>query len=188
MGSEIAKRLRMYTERMQEAKQRLDIVSTLMGGALVYDHPTVECIYLQFRNVLELIATASLSANPAANDELRKESRRKWHAGDILQAVEVVNREYYFPRPTRLIEDDGSELAKVEGYRGEQKDFEGDYLTRERFTSLYALCGSVLHTPNLRQKVATERPEGEREVDAAGCGLATEDPELAGAPPVLPAR
>ena len=157
MGSEIAKRLRMYTERMQEAKQRLDVVSTLMGGALVYDHPTVECIYLQFRNVLELIATASLSANPAANDELRKQGRRMWHAGDILQAVEVVNREYYFPRPTRLKEDGDSELAEVEGYRGEQKDFEGDYLTRKRFTSLYALCGSVLHTPNPFHRKARQR-------------------------------
>jgi len=157
MGSEIAKRLRMYTERMQEIKQRLDVVSTLIGGALIYDHPTVECIYLQFRNVLELIATASLSANPAANAELRKQGRRKWHAGDILEAVEVVNREYYFPKPTRLIEDEGSELAKLEGYRGAQRDFKGDYLTRERFASLYALCGSTLHTPNPFDKRAKQR-------------------------------
>ena len=133
---------------MQEAKQRLDVIETLIGGALIYDHPTVECIYLQFRNVLELIATVSLSANPDANSELSKRGRRKWHAGDILEAVKVVNHRYYFPKPTRLIPDQGSEFGKVEGYRGEHRDFEGDYLTRDRFTSLCDLCSRTLHTPN----------------------------------------
>ena len=147
-GSDIPKRLQMYQERMQEIKQRLEVVTTLLGGALVYDHPTVECIYLQFRNVLELIATASLSANPGANSELERNGRRQWHAGDILEAVKAVNSDYYFPKPTRLVPDRGSELAKVEGYRGEQRDFKGDYLTRERFTSLYNLCSTTLHTPN----------------------------------------
>ena len=156
-GSDIAKRLRMYRERMQEAKQRLDVVSTLIDGALVYDHPTVECIYLQFRNVLELIATASLSANPGANEEMRRQGSRKWHAGDILEAVAVINPKYYFPKPTRLIADDGSELMEVEGYRGEHRDFEGEYLTKERYTSLYNLCGSILHTPNPFDKRAKQR-------------------------------
>ncbi len=147
-SSDIPNRLRMYRERMQEVKQRLDVVATLLGGALVYDHPTVECIYLQLRNVLELIATASLSANPGANSELERNGRRKWHAGDILEAVKAVNPAYYFPKPTRLVPDHGSDLGNMEGYRGEQRDFEGDYLTRERFTSLYDLCSATLHTPN----------------------------------------
>ena len=162
-GSDISTRLRMYRERMQEVKQRLDVVSTLIGGALSYDHPTVECIYLQFRNVLELIATASLSANPDANSQLAKQGRRKWHAGDILEAVEAVNPRYYFPKPTRLIPDEGSEFDKVEGYRGEQRDFKGDYLTRERFASLYDLSSSTLHTPNPFDKRAKPR---DRKVNA----------------------
>ena len=156
-GLDISTRLRMYRERMQEVKQRLDVVSTLIGGVLSYDHPTVECIYLQFRNVLELIATASLSANPDANSQLAKYGRRKWHAGDILEAVEAVNPKYYFPKPTRLIPDEGSEFAKVEGYRGEQRDFKGDYLTRERFASLYNLCSRTLHAPNPFDKRAKPR-------------------------------
>ena len=63
---------------------------------------TVESIYLQFRHVLELIATASLSVNQVANDELRKEGRKKWHAGHILDAVETVNPGYYYPQTNSI--------------------------------------------------------------------------------------
>ena len=107
----------------------------------------MEAIYLQFRNVLELIATASLSVNIDANKLL--EGKRKWHAGDILAAVEMVNPNYYYPRPVRLIEKNkGALQVGVEGYRGEFKDFKGDYLTREKFTTLYSVSSKMIHTPN----------------------------------------
>ena len=170
----------MYKERMQEAKQRLEIITTLREGALVYDHPTVECIYLQFRNVLELIATASLSANPEANSELAKEGRRKWHAGDILEAVKVVNPKYYFPKPTRLMANEKSEFGQVERYRGKFRDFEGDYLTRERFTSLYDLCSRSLHTPNPFDRRARSRDRKANEtLPAPSCRLASPSLEFA---------
>ena len=164
------KMLQMYKERMQEAKQRLQVVQRLGEGALIYDHPTVECIYLQFRIVLELIATASLSVNPDANSELAKKGRRKWHAGDILEAVQAINPKYYFPKPTRLIEEEGSKFAQVEGFRGEHREFAGDYLTRERFTSLYDLCSSALHTPNPfdRRARGRDRKANERLLRQAG--------------------
>ena len=147
----------MYKERMQEIKLRLEVVKTLLEGIGIYDHPTVECVYLQFRNILELIATASLSANPDANSKLIKEGMRKWHAGDILKAVKAVNKDYYFPTPNRLVAERASAISDVEGYVGEHRDFKGDFLTPEKFTSLYDLCNRNLHTPNPFDKRARPR-------------------------------
>ena len=58
----INKRLDMYRERMQEIVSRLDVVESLLRGdtSIPYRPAVVESVYLQFRNVLELIATASL--------------------------------------------------------------------------------------------------------------------------------
>ena len=128
------------------------MVESLIRGEqhLLYLPPTVECIYLQLRNVLELIATASLVVNESDDGSVTERCRRKWHAGDILAAVETVNPDYYYPQPTRLIAKDHSEGFKVgvDGYRGQFSDFMGDYLTRERFTTLYDICSKVVHTPN----------------------------------------
>ena len=145
------KRLGMYRGRIQEIVNRLDVVkefSALRKNAL-YLPTTVECIYLQLRKTLELIATASLVVNEDAKAVLSEEGRKKWHAGDILEAVETVNPDYYYPKPTRLVEKskDGFEVG-VDGYRGEWEDFKGDYLTREKFTTLYDACSRVIHTPN----------------------------------------
>ena len=155
-------RLEMYRNRMQEIVYRLDVVESLVRGntSLLYLPTTVECVYLQFRNVLELIATASLVVNDDADDVLRTEGMRKWHAGDILEAVEMVNPDYYYPMPVRLVEKshDGFEVGKG-GYRGEWKDFKGDYLTREKFITLYNICGRLLHNPNPFDKKAIVRNE-----------------------------
>lgn len=143
--------LDMYRERMQEIVRRLDVVEVLLRGEvdLLYLPPKVECIYLQFRHVLELIATASLSVNQGANAHLSKEGRKKWHAGHILEAVETVNPEYFYPQPIRLVEaNSGSFKVGVGGYRGRWDDFHGDYLSRDKFTTLYNACSRLLHTPN----------------------------------------
>lgn len=150
----------MYLDRMQEIVSRLRVVEEILYGRtdIVYLPATVESVYLQFRHVLELIATASLSVNPTANDELRKEGRRMWHAGDILKAVETVNKNYYYPQPVRLVERD-SKGRKIGGENsiGEFKDFEGDYLDREKFNTLYSTCSRILHTPNPFYKKALIR-------------------------------
>ena len=153
-------RLGLYRERMQEIVYRLDVVESLLRGdtSLLYLPTTVECVYLQFRNVLELIATASLVVNDDADDVLRKEGMRKWHAGDILEAVEMVNSDYYYPEPVRLVEKshDGFQVGR-DGYRGEWKNLQRDYLTREKFLTLYNICGRLLHNPNPFDKKAIVR-------------------------------
>ena len=149
-----AKKLQLYRERMQEIVHRLDVVQALLNGDrdLVYLPTTVESIYLQFRNVLELIATASLVMNDAETTVLNS-GGRKWHAGDILNAVETVNPGYYYPTPTRLVEKDLPNVkGGFDGYRGALEDFKGDYLNREKFATLYDVCSKVIHTPNLFDK------------------------------------
>ena len=146
--------LDMYRERMQEIVLRLGYVESLFGrpDKAMYLPTLVESIYLQFRHVLELIATASLSVNQKANEELRLAGRRKWHAGDILDAVEQINPSYFYPEPIRTVEDtlpsNLPEGVDPENYRGEWIDFKGDYLTREKFTTLYGASSRLLHTPN----------------------------------------
>ena len=148
----------MYLERMQEIVRRLEVVEALINGKSVlhYLPPTIESIYLQFRHVLELIATASLSVNQQATEELIREGIRKWHAGDILNAIETVNPDYYYPYPLRLIKGK-SELEGIDWYKGELKDFDGDYLTREKFATLYDKCSKILHTPNPFDRKAIKR-------------------------------
>ena len=161
----INKRLDMYRERMQEIVSRLDVVEALLRGntSVPYRPAVVESVYLQFRNVLELIATASLVINKDADDLLRKEGMRTWHAGDILKAVEMANPDYYYPKPLRLVDQSQRGLiVGVDGYRGEWKDFKGDYLTREKFMTLYKSCGSLLHVLNPFNKKANRNNETDR--------------------------
>ena len=147
----IRRRLDRYLERMQEIVSRLDVVESLLLGdiGLPYRPAMVESIYLQFRMVLELIATASLVLNEDGNNVLQERSLRLWRANEILNAVETVNPDYYYPSPVRLAEKSKANLeVGVNGYRGEWVDYKGDYLTREKFKTLYDTCGQVLHTPN----------------------------------------
>ena len=43
------------------------------------------------------------------------------------------------------------------GYVGELVDYNGDYLTRERFITLYDICGKLLHKPNPFDKISNNR-------------------------------
>ena len=149
------KKLQLYRERMQEIVYRLDVVEAFIRGDrnALYMPTTVESIYLQFRNVLELIATASLVMNDSAMNVLQQDGWRTWHAGDILDVVEMVNPTYFYPIPTRLVERNTSnQKVGVDGYRGEFEDFKGDYLTREKFSTLYDICSKTVHIPSLFDK------------------------------------
>ena len=154
LGSEMNKneRFTIYCDKMQDMVFRLQVVEALLKDEihLIYGQPKVECVYLQFRLVLELIATASLIVNDKANARLLDDVRRKWHSGDILGAVELINPHFHYPRPLKeAAEFQGGDLVcLMEGRLVYLRDMGGDYLTRENFTTLYNQCGSILHTPN----------------------------------------
>jgi len=141
LTADLDDRLRMYRERMQQTVYRTQVVIAILDdlGRLLFEWPAVESIYLQFRKILELIATASLSVNESAGRSITARLQKKPHAEDILKEVERVNPDFFYPKHTRLVEDDPVDRWE---------DFTGDYLTREKFTSLYALASSVVHTPH----------------------------------------
>ena len=97
-------KLNLYAERMKEIVRRTDVIDAFLDRRIsaLYVPTTVESIYLQFRNILELIATASLIVNESAGVALNEAGRRKWHAGDILDAVKEVNPNFFYPKPIRV--------------------------------------------------------------------------------------
>ena len=65
---------------------------------------------------------------------------RSWHALDILSAIAKVNNEFY-PVPTKNGPRDEHGAIQIVEKRG-------DFLTLEKFVTLYNACGEVLHTRN----------------------------------------
>ena len=57
--------LSLYCDQMEEIKKRTEVVTCFINRICdaKYDVPTAECIALQLRKILELIALASLVAN-----------------------------------------------------------------------------------------------------------------------------
>ena len=151
MNLTIEQKTQMYCDRMQQIVYRLQFVNWLISN---YENSvnlpaSVESKFLQLRLVLELIATASLIMN---NDAVKDTGfRKKWHAGEILKAVEKVNPQFYYPIPLRRVETPTTNPLvgdSVEEIHEFFKPFDGDYLNREQFTTLYVRCGKILHISN----------------------------------------
>ena len=137
-------RLTQYADRMDEIVKRTNVIDAFLTRALnaLYLPTTVESIYLQLRNISELIATASLIVNDSDQLKLNREGRESWRAGKILKAVEAVNPTYFYPQPVR------GRKSNSPGLDFDIPDFKGEYLTRDRFDTLYDVCNDVIHTPN----------------------------------------
>ena len=166
----IEERLMMYRDCMDKIVHRMEVVKAFGQGErdAIYLHPTVECIYLQLRIVLEMIAAASFGVNKVDMEKHSIRARRKWHAGDVLEAIEIINPDYFYPKPVREVHDPNSHMANVEGYRGELKDFEGEYLTREQFMTLYGISSSIIHSEMLQGKSCRDVKECLKLVKQAG--------------------
>ena len=136
--------LTAYADRMKEIVRRSDVIDALLArkATALYLPTTVESIYLQFRSILELIATASLIVNDSAILRLGEKGRRKWAAGDILKAVQEINPNFYYPKPVR------ANKSSIPGIQYTHREFKGDYLTREQFDTLYDVCSKTIHVQN----------------------------------------
>lgn len=132
-----------YLELMKEVKHRTLVVHKLLVGetSTGFMQTNVEVIYLQYRKILELIAFGSLIANLDAYAKARETYSSDWHAKRVLKAVESVHPDFY-PKPVTQM--------RVEGKRhtAELGKFEGSYLTKEDFATLYDLCGGIMHSQN----------------------------------------
>ena len=129
---------------MDEIVKRTHVIDAFLAKTsnALYMPTTVESIFLQFRNILELISTASLIVNDSDQLKLNQVGRANWRAGRILHAVEAVNPQYYYPQPVR------GKKSSTLGLDFDILDFKGEYLTRDRFDTLYDVCSDVIHTPN----------------------------------------
>ena len=133
-----------YINQMEYIKRRIEFMDTIATTAHMHGFPlivTTECIYLQLRQILELIAMGSLAANRDAIDKARRTLGKMWRLKDVLGAVEKINPHGY-PHPITEVPSTVPEVKndfidKVDGF-----------LSRDRFRELYGKCGDILHARN----------------------------------------
>ena len=137
---------REYAAQMEEIKRRTAAIKKLSEIAVGRLPVAVvaECIYLQFRKILELIAMASLVANGDAMAQMnrsRKKLGNQWNGDTILKLVEGINPDFYpVPMIERPSAHPGAKAQLVEKTEG--------FLTRSEFSRLYNLCGGLMHADN----------------------------------------
>jgi len=135
-----------YAAQMEEIKRRTASIKKL--AEIAYGQLPVaivtECVYLQFRKILELIAMSSLVANRQAMEEMnrsRKKLGNQWNGDAILKLVEGINRDFYpvpiIERPSRHPPAKADLVEKTDGF-----------LSRGEFSRLYNLCGGLMHADN----------------------------------------
>ena len=137
---------REYTAQMEEIKRRTAAIKKLSEIAIgQLQLPVVtECVYLQFRKILELVAMSSLVANSQAMEDMRRSQKKlgnQWNGDAILKLVEAINPDFYpvpiIERPPRHPDTKAELVEKTEGF-----------LTRSEFSRLYNLCGGLMHADN----------------------------------------
>lgn len=133
----------MYADCMEEIKKRVLVIDGFLTGELTakYLQTTAECIGLQLRKILELVALASMVANQSEYRKHRKNFHRDWNGKRILDALEAANPQFY-PVPTRQVID--PHTGKVT----EVKTIRSGFLTKSDYVKLYDACGGILHARN----------------------------------------
>lgn len=135
--------LNKYAECMEEIKLRTESIRSLCRGTTppMEKKIAAECICLQIRKILELIALASLVANKEVYAEKHVNFRKAWRAKEILANIEKFNIGFY-PQPSAQILDKGTQrpikLVRIE--KG--------YLTRSDFEAIYDRCSDIIHAEN----------------------------------------
>jgi hypothetical protein len=132
-----------YLLLMMEVKHRTAVIDAILGRTvgLIYDAPTIEAAYLQFRRILELVAMGSLVANQVACATIHTGFAEWWRAKQILDNVEQLNPDFY-PKPTLQLP------SKKPNVKRDLVDRPDGYLTRPDFVTLYDKSSELLHTPN----------------------------------------
>lgn len=133
----------MYANCMEEVKKRTLVIDGYLKGELTaqYLQTTAECVGLQLRKILELIALASMVANQPEYKKHQRNFQREWNGKRILATLEKANPEFY-PVPTMQIRD------RRTGRVVETKTIDSGFLTKEDYVRLYDACGSILHATN----------------------------------------
>ena len=137
---------RKYAAQMDEISRRLESIKTISEISVekLYLPVVTECIYLQFRKILELIAMSSLVANSQAMQKMNRSIRKlgnQWNGDTILKQVQRINQDFY---PVPIVERElHNSIAKTELVEKQES-----FLTRKDFSLPYNLCGSLMHADN----------------------------------------
>jgi len=128
---------------MAEIKARSRLAKEVgEGRAGAFARPAkVEFVYLQFRKILELIAMGSLLANSKAFGQVQSKIQHYWNAKDLLKDIQGINPDFY---PTPIIQ----KPSQRPGVKMDWLERPEDYLTKDRFMTLYHKCGGILHARN----------------------------------------
>ena len=152
-----------YKQRMEEIVHRLESIDAVMEKRtnLLYYQTAVEFVYLQFRLILENIATLWLEAageekKQAVEDMVRNE----WNAKEIIAALSKINPDFYPAVPNRLQPDDEAKkkLPKEmqSQFRGKFENVEAsNYLTKERWITLYDKSSQLIHAGVFQSRLLT---------------------------------
>jgi hypothetical protein len=128
---------------MAEIKARSHLTKKVGEGRVaMFSQPArVEFVYLQFRKIIELIAMGSLLANAETFSQVQSNLQKYWNVKDLLKDIHAINPDFY-PRP--IIQTPSNQP----GVKMEWLDQPDDYLTKDRFMTLYDKCGRILHARN----------------------------------------
>lgn len=99
-----------------------------------------ECISLQLRKILELIAFGSLCANRDAYAAVHSHFDEHWKAVKLLESLRAVHVDF-FPKPMKFGKPPRPDVRHL--------DYAEDgFLTEAEFATLYDKCSQVIHTWN----------------------------------------
>ena len=131
-----------YAALMKEVKLRVEVIQSFQSGrsGVPYLPPTIECIYLQIRKILELVAFGSLIANKQAYVQAYSNFSKTWNAELLLRDLSRINANFY---PRAIFEVPSA----VPGVVNDFKDRD-DALTEVDFIKIYKKCGAILHAAN----------------------------------------
>ena len=132
-----------YLGCMREIKHRTDVIQRFLRLEIHagYLASTAECIALQFRKTLELIALASLVANREEYAKQRANFRTDWNAKRIVDTLESVNPKFY-PAPTKPVRLTDEDFADYDLHPV------SEYLTLDDYIVLFDKCSDLLHAAN----------------------------------------
>lgn len=135
--------LNKYANCMEEIKKRTEVVHGFLRRELhaKYLQTTVESICLQIREILELIALASLVANKSEYEKQRKNFYQDWNAKRILETLDKANPQFYPSPSEQIISPDTGKVVEV-------KTITSGYLSRADYEALYDECSDLLHASN----------------------------------------
>ena len=143
MNNAVNKNINKYCGLLEEIKKRDAVVKGFLKGSCFtpYSATSVECMCLQVRKILELIALGSLVLNRQEFAKYHKNFHKFWHGGRIMNDIEKVNPDFY-PNPIEEI------LSQIEGVKYEWKNVKDGFLTKDDFVKTYEKCGKIMHADN----------------------------------------